>query len=283
VEGKMMFRRRKLVDALMRVLAALFAAFGVVLLFLIFLDIVLNGYRAINLDFFTQLPRPYGEEGGGVAQAIVGSLYLLALASLIGIPVGVGTAIYLAEFGRGTLARAVRFSADMIAGLPSIVVGVFVWAFMVRHIVGQYAGIAGAVALAIIMIPIIARTVEEILRLVPDSLREAALALGIPKWKTILRVVLPTASSGIATGVLLSVARAGGETAPLLLTTLGNQFFNFNLLEPVAALPVQIYTYAVGPYEDWHIKAWGASLLLVGIIALLSLATRYATRKRRFV
>ncbi len=278
----MMLSRRRLTDVLMRVLAALFAAVGIVLLLLIFIDIVINGYRAINLDFFTQLPRPYGEEGGGVAQAIVGSLYLLALASLIGVPVGVGTAIYLAEFGRGRLARMVRFSVDMIAGLPSIVVGVFVWAFLVRHVVGKYSGLAGAVALAIIMIPIITRTVEEVLRLVPDSIREAALALGIPKWKTILRVVLPTAANGIATGVLLSVARAGGETAPLLLTTLGNQFFNFNLLEPVAALPVQIYTYAVGPYEDWHIKAWGASLVLVALIAVLSLATRYATR-RRFV
>lgn len=278
-----MFRRRKVVDALMKVLATLFAGAGVALLFIILLDIVLNGFRAINLDFFTQLPKPYGEEGGGVAQAIVGSIYLLVLASLIGVPVGVGTAIYLAEFGRGRLARAVRFSVDMIAGLPSIVIGVFVWAFLVRHVVGQYSGIAGAVALAIIMIPIVTRTVEEILRLVPDSIREAALALGIPKWKTILRVVLPTASSGIATGVLLSIARAGGETAPLLLTTLGNQFFNFNLLQPVAALPVQIYTYAVGPYEDWHIKAWGASLVLVALIAILSLATRYVTRKRRFV
>ncbi len=275
--------RRKLVDVFMRLMAALFAAMGVILLLLIFFDIVVNGYRAINLDFFTQTPKPYGEEGGGIAQAIVGSLYLLLLASLIGIPVGVGTAIYLAEFGTGKLPRIVRFSVDMIAGLPSIVIGVFVWALLVRHVVGQYAGIAGAVALALIMIPIISRTVEEILRMVPDSLREASLALGIPKWKTILRVVLPTASNGIATGVLLSVARAGGETAPLLLTTLGNQFFNFNLLEPVAALPLQIYVYAVGPYEDWHIKAWGASLILVAVIGILSLATRYATRRRKYL
>lgn len=275
--------RRKLVDVFMRLMAALFAAMGVILLLLIFFDIVVNGYRAINLDFFTQTPKPYGEEGGGIAQAIVGSLYLLLLASLIGIPVGVGTAIYLAEFGTGKLPRIVRFSVDMIAGLPSIVIGVFVWALLVRHVVGQYAGIAGAVALALIMIPIISRTVEEILRMVPDSLREASLALGIPKWKTILRVVLPTASNGIATGVLLSVARAGGETAPLLLTTLGNQFFNFNLLEPVAALPLQIYVYAVGPYEDWHIKAWGASLILVAVIGILSLTTRYATRRRKYL
>ena len=182
--------------------------------------------------------------------------------------------IYLAEYGRGNLARAISFSVDLIAGLPSIAIGVFVWAWLVRNVVGQYNGLAGGVALAIIMIPILTRTVEETLRIVPDPLREASLALGIPRWKTILRVVLPTAQAGVITGVVLSLARAGGETAPLLLTALGNQFFNLDLLQPTAALPIQIYNYAVAPYEDWHTKAWGSALVLISVIGLLSLLLR---------
>jgi phosphate transport system permease protein len=175
----------------------------------------------------------------------------------------------------------VRFSLDVLAGMPSIVIGVFVWAFLVRQLVGQYSGLAGSVALAVIMIPIVTRTVEEILRLVPDSLREASLALGVPRWRTILGVVLPTARVGVITGVMLSLARAGGETAPLLLTALGNQFFSTDMLQPMASLPVQIYTYAVSPYEDWHTKAWGSALVLVAVIGILSLTTRVATRRSR--
>jgi phosphate transport system permease protein len=171
---------------------------------------------------------------------------------------------------------------DLLAGLPSIVVGVFVWATVVRHIIGQYSGLAGAVALGIIMVPIVTRTVEEILRLVPDALREASLALGVPRWKTILWVVVPTARAGVITGIVLALARAGGETAPLLLTALGNQFFNFNLLTPMAALPVQIYNYAVAPYDDWHTKAWGSALVLILVIGTLSLVARLAARGRRF-
>jgi phosphate transport system permease protein len=254
---------------------------GVVILILILGYVVVRGLPALDLAFFTERPLPYGEVGGGVAPAILGSLYMLAIACLIGIPLGVGTAIYLAEFGRGTFANLVRFIVDLLAGLPSIVVGVFVWALVVKHFVGNYSGLAGAAALAIIMIPIITRTVEEILKLVPNSLREASLALGVPMWKTILRVVLPSARAGIITGVVLSMARAGGETAPLLLTALGNQFFSLDLLQPLAALPIQIYNYAVAPYADWHTKAWGSALVLITLIGALSLLTRWATRDRR--
>jgi phosphate transport system permease protein len=272
---------RKLISALMALLVNL-CAFGAVLMLVIILGYVLvRGLPALDLAFFTERPLPYGEVGGGVAPAIIGSLYILGIACLVGIPIGVGAAIYLSEFGRGAFASLVRFVVDLLAGLPSIVVGVFVWALVVRHLVGNYSGIAGAVALAIIMVPIICRTVEEILRLVPNSLREASLALGVPMWRTILMVVLPSARAGIITGVVLSMARAGGETAPLLLTTLGNQFFNWNLTQPVAALPVQIYNYAVAPYDDWHTKAWGAALVLITIIGLLSLITRWATRSQR--
>ncbi len=262
----------------MRGLIAASTAVGVLLLFAILLYVVVRGLPALNLDFFTQRPLPYGEVGGGVAPALLGTLAMLAVASLIGVPIGIGTAIYLSEFGRGPLAWTVRFVTDLIAGLPSIVVGVFVWALMVRHVVGQYNGLAGSVALAIIMIPIVARTVEEMLRLVPDTYREASLGLGVPRWKTILAVVLPTARAGLITGVVLAMARAGGETAPLLLTALGNQFFSLDLLAPMAALPVQIYNYAVAPYDDWHTKAWGSALVLIMVISVLSLATRLSTR-----
>lgn len=243
--------------------------------------VVVRGSPALNLAFFTERPLPYGEPGGGVAPAIVGSLMMLLVAALLGIPAGLGTAIYLVEYGQGRFATAVRFAIDLIAGLPSIAVGVFVWALLVRRVIGQYSGVAGAVALAIIMIPIVARTAEEILRLVPDLLREASLALGVPRWRTILSVVLPTARAGLITGTVLALARAGGETAPLLLTALGNQFFNFNLFEPTAALPLQIYNYAVGPYDDWHTKAWGASLVLIMVIGALSLLARITVGRNK--
>jgi phosphate transport system permease protein len=272
--------RRRIVDALATALIWLSAFAAVVVLLLILGYVLFRGLPAINIAFFTERPLPYGEVGGGVAPAIIGSLEMLAVASLIGIPVGVGTAIYLAEYGRGRFALLVSFLVDLIAGLPSIVIGVFVWAWLVRNVIGQYDGLAGGVALAIIMIPIITRTVYETLRIVPDALREASLALGVPRWKTIMRVVLPTASAGIITGVVLSMARAGGETAPLLLTALGNQFFSLDLLQPIAALPIQIYNYAVAPYEDWHTKAWGSALVLIALIALLSALTRWAVSRR---
>lgn len=269
-------RRRQVVDRVATAAITACAGLAVTILVIILGYVVVRGLPALNVAFFTERPLPYGEVGGGVAPAIMGTLTMLAVAALAGVPVGIGTAIYLAEFGRGRFAALVRFVVDLIAGLPSIVVGVFVWALLVRGVVGQYNALAGSVALAIIMIPIVTRTVEEILRLVPDSLREASLALGLPRWITILRVVLPTARSGIASGVVLSLARAGGETAPLLLTALGNQFFSYDLLNPMAALPIQIYNYAVAPYDDWHTKAWGSALVLIVVIGLLSFLTRRA-------
>jgi phosphate transport system permease protein len=257
------------------------AALAVLVLLLILIHVAVNGLPALNLAFFTQRPLPPGEAGGGVLPAILGTIEMLAVAATFGVPIGMGTAIYLAEYGGSSrFARSVSFLIDLIAGLPSIVVGVFIWAWLVRHFVGHFNGFAGGVALAVIMIPIVTRTIEETLRLVPDPLREASLGLGIPRWKTILGVVLPTARAGIITGVVLSIARAGGETAPLLLTALGNQFFSLDLFQPMAALPVQIFTYARSPYADWQVKAWGAALILIVLIGALSLLSRWAVSRR---
>jgi phosphate transport system permease protein len=270
---------RRIVNMLYSGLIAGSALLGVGILFIILAYIIKNGAPALNLDFFTQRPAPLGQAGGGVAPAILGSLTMVGVGALIGIPVGVGAAIYLAEFGRGRYAYIVRFVADLLTGLPSIAVGAFVWAILVRRVFHSFNAVAGGVALAVIMIPIITRTVEEILRLVPNNLREASLALGTPTWKTIVQVVLPVARGGIVTGVVLSLARVGGETAPLLLTALGNSFFSFKLNEPMASLPVQIYTYAKSPYADSHTKAWGSSLVLILVIGSLSLLTRLLTRR----
>jgi phosphate transport system permease protein len=272
--------RRKIVDQAMFGGVVLCAALGVAVLAIILIDVALKGAPALNLAFFTERPLPLGEEGGGVAPAIIGTLMMLGVAALLGVPIGVGTAIYLAEYGRGQLAAAVSYTIDLLAGVPSIVVGVFVWAVVVRNVFGSFSGLAGGIALALIMIPIITRTVEEMLRLVPDTYREAALGLGVSRAKTIMFVVIPTAKGGIVTGIILAVARAGGETAPLVLTALGNQFFNFDLTQPMAALPLQIYSYASSPYADWHTKAWGSALVLIMVIGLLSLLTRLATRQR---
>ena len=274
--------RRKITNWIATGLVSACALAAVIALFSILGYVIFRGLPALNLDFFTQRPLPYGEVGGGVAPAILGTLTMLLVAGAIGIPVGLATAIYLSEYGKGSFARVISFTVDLLAGLPSIVVGVFVWAFLVRQFIGNYNGFAGGVALSIIMIPIVTRTVYETLRLVPDNLREASLALGVPRWKTILTVVLPTARPGLITGVVLSLARAGGETAPLLLTALGNQFFSADLLRPMASLPVQIYNYAVSPYDDWHTKAWGAALILITVIGSLSLIMRLTLASRRF-
>jgi len=271
--------RRRARERTMQALVALSAVGAAALLVIILGYVIVRGAPALNLAFFTERPLPFGVEGGGVGPALVGTVILSLLAGVIAIPIGIASAIFVTEFRSGRLAPAVRFAAELIAGLPSIVVGVFVWAFLVRGIIGHYAALAGAIALAIIMIPIVARTVEEVLRLVPQSLREAGLALGAPRWRVVLSIVVPTARAGIATAVVLAVARAAGETAPLLLTALGNLFFSTDLLKPVSALPLQIYQYAASPYDDWHTKAWGSSLVLVGVIALLSLALRLAIRR----
>jgi phosphate transport system permease protein len=274
--------RRHIVDRFMTAVLTLSALFAAGLLVLILGYVIFRGYSALNLAFFTQPPLPVGEVGGGIAPAIIGTLTMLSIAALLGVPIGLATAIYLSEYGRGRLASMIRFVIDLLAGLPSIVVGVFVWALVVRNVIGNFSGFAGAVALAIIIIPITTRTAEEIIRLVPDSLREASTALGTRRWRTILSIVLPTARAGLVTGTVLALARAGGETAPLLLTALGNQFFNFDLRQPMAALPIQIYNYAVSPYDDWHTKAWGGAFVLIMVIAIFSLLTRlFASRSMR--
>ena len=272
------FAQRRVRGVVNAGIAVALTVLAVSALFVIVGHIFLNGVGSLNLDFFTKIPKPYGETGGGIAQAILGTLAMLCLAAIIAVPIGVGTAIYIAEIGRGRFAQIVRFAIELLAELPSIVVGVFIWALLVRNITG-YSGIAGACALAVIMIPIIARSVEEILKLVPDSLREAALALGTPRWKVVLFIVIPTVLPGMFTGIMLAVARAAGETAPLLLTSLGNAFFNFDMRKPMAAMPLQIYSYAVSPYDDWHKKAWASTLVLIALVAVLSGAVKFFTRR----
>jgi phosphate transport system permease protein len=271
--------RRKYKDLLMRGLCVLSTLLAVVPLFLLLYYVTSQGISGLSLDFFTQLPKPVGETGGGMANAIVGTLMVVGIASAIGIPLGVLAGVYLAEFGTGRFSSVVRFSADVMSGIPSIVVGMFVYTLMVLT-TKHFSALAGGVALAILMLPTVSRTTEELLRLVPDSLREAALALGVPKWRTIPKVVLRTAAPGIATGVMLAIARAAGETAPLLFTAFNNRFWNEGLDKPIATLPVQIYTYAVSPYDDWHAQAWAAALVLVALVLVLNLAARLAVRQK---
>jgi phosphate transport system permease protein len=272
--------RRRIRERVIVGLLALATLASVFMLVTILSYVVVRGLPALNVDFFTQRPKPVGEIGGGVQPALVGTLVLAAISGLIAIPTGIAAAIFVVEYRSGRFATPVRFAAELISGLPSIVIGVFVWALLVRGLIGHFAALAGGVSLAVIMIPIVARTVEEVLRLVPGSLREAALALGAPKWKVILRVVLPTARAGVITAAVLALARSAGETAPLLLTALGNDFFSTDLLRPIGALPIQIYRYAVSPYDDWHTKAWGASLVLVLVIGVIGLALRVVARQR---
>ncbi len=256
------------------------AAFLVLLpLLLIFGFLVLRGASALNGAFFIQLPKPVGEPGGGMANAIVGSLILIGLASGLGLPIGILGGIYLAESRDPRLPWVVRFLADVLNGVPSIVIGIFAYTIVVLPM-RRFSALAGGVALAVIMLPIILRTTEEMLRLVPASLREAALALGIPEWKVILRVVLPTARAGIITGAMVAVARIAGETAPLLFTAFGNRFWQHGLDQPIAALPLQIFAYAISPYDDWHRQAWAGALVLIVLIFAASLVTRLATKGR---
>jgi phosphate transport system permease protein len=272
------FLRRRTGSVAAAAVAIALTVLSVSVLFVIVGHIFANGVGSLNLDFFTKIPKPYGETGGGIAQAILGTLAMLCVAGIMAIPIGVGTAIYVAEFGRGRFAEIVRFSVELLAELPSIVVGVFIWALLVRNLTG-YSGIAGACALAVIMIPIVARSVEEILKLVPDSIREAALALGTPRWKAVIFIVIPSVLPGMLTGIMLAIARAAGETAPLLLTSLGNSFFNLDMRRPMAAMPLQIYNYAVSPYDDWHRKAWASTLVLISIVAILSAAVKLYARR----
>ncbi|MBI5838085.1 MAG: phosphate ABC transporter permease PstA [Candidatus Eisenbacteria bacterium] len=271
--------RRRALNVVMTAVSFLCVLLALIPLVSVFAYILGQGAQAINLDFFLHLPKPVGEAGGGMANAIVGTLELVALACLVGLPFGILGGIFLAEYADSPLARTVRFTADVLSGVPSIVVGVFVFAMVVRPM-KSFSAIAGGVALAILMIPTVMRTTEELMRLVPGSLREAALALGVPKWRTILLVVLQNARGGIVMGIMLAIARIAGETAPLLFTALGNRFWSVTLHEPIASLPVQIFTYAISPYEDWHRQAWAGALVLVFMVLVLNVIARTAIRAR---
>jgi len=270
--------KRKLIQKVMFFLSVMSAFIGIAVLFLILGYIIYKGAGGINLDFFTELPTPVGVPGGGMSNALIGSFYLIGFASLFSIPAGILIGVYLSEFGRGPFASAVRFTSETLTGVPAIVMGIFVYSIVVIPM-GRFSAIAGAFALSLIMLPIIVRSTEELLKMVPESLREASLALGIRRWKTIIRVVLGTAKPGIVTAVMLAIARVGGEAAPLLFTAFGNSYMNWSPDGPMASLPVQLYVYAISPYEDWHQKAWAAALVLMGVVLITNIIARvYAKR-----
>jgi phosphate transport system permease protein len=271
-------RYRKLKNSLMQAMTCACAFLVLVPLGLIFFHVVRLGIGSLNWAFFTQLPKPVGETGGGMANAIVGTFELLGLAALLGVPVGVLGGIYLSEYAAARLNWAVRFGADILNGVPSIIWGMVVYAVVVRQI--GFSAWAGGIVLGMIMVPLIMRTTEEVLRLVPAGYREAALALGIAQWRTVVQIVLRTALKGVATGILLALARVAGETAPLLFTAFGNSYWNHHLSEPTAALPLQIYTYAISPYEDWRRQAWAGALVLLLLVAAISATVRALTRDR---
>ncbi|MFO7301236.1 MAG: phosphate ABC transporter permease PstA [Acidobacteriota bacterium] len=270
--------RRRLVSTVMTSLSALSVLVALVPLGLLLFFVAVQGAAAISLDFFTQTPRPVGEPGGGMGNAIVGTLILCGTAALIAVPIGVLSGMFVVEFPQSPLAPAVRFAADTLNGVPSIVVGIFVYAIAVEP-TGGFSAMAGGIALGVMMIPLITRTTEELLRLVPASLREGALALGATRGRAVLTVVLPAALPGIVTGVMLALARVAGETAPLLFTAFGNRFWSTDLTEPIGALTLQVYAYAISPYDDWHRQAWAGALVLLALVLGCSLAARAATRR----
>ncbi|HJP84755.1 MAG TPA: phosphate ABC transporter permease PstA [Gemmatimonadaceae bacterium] len=272
-------RSRHMVSGTMIGLTYIAAALATLPLLLILLHLIEKGASSLSFDFFTHMPKPVGEAGGGMANAIVGTLVLIAIAGVVGLPIGIGAGLYLAEKRTTLLAQSVRFLSDVLNGLPSIVVGIFAWEFLVKPI-GHFSAVAGGIALGTMMIPLVTRTTEEMLKVVPNSLREAALALGYQRWRTSLSVVLRTALAGIATGALVAVARVAGETAPLLFTAFGNQFWSTSLREPIAALPLQIFTYAVSPYDEWHRLAWAGALVLIAMVLVISIVARLVTRSR---
>jgi phosphate transport system permease protein len=272
--------RRRITDHFMTGVAVLTVVLVLAPLVAIFGYLVYRGLGSINWAFLTQTPKPVGETGGGMANAIVGSVLILGIASAIGVPFGIGAGIYLAEFGRNRFGSAIRFTADVLNGVPSIVIGIVAWAILVRG--RGFSALAGGVALAIMMVPTITRTTEEMLLLVPQALREAAYGLGVPRWRTTLSITLRTATSGVITGVMLAFARVAGETAPLLFTALGNTFWNVRYNQPTAALPLQIYVYANSPYDDWHRQAWAGSFVLILLIVSSVAAVRYAVRRGTF-
>ncbi len=270
--------KRKAVNLLMTSLTATCAIGATVILLLILGYIAAKGFTSISFEFLTDTPKPVGE-GGGIGNAIMGSVMMTLLASVIGLPIGIASGVYLAEYGTHWYGNTIRFVADTLIGVPSIIVGIFIYTLVVVPM-GRQSGLAGGLALAVIMIPIVARTTEEMIKLVPNSMREGALALGAPQWRVSWNIVLPAAASGIATGAMLSIARITGETAPLLFTALNSRFYNFYLDQPMSSLTVQIYNYATGPFEVEHAMAWAATLLLVGLILVINIFVRFLTRKK---
>ena len=270
---------RKALSRAMTVLTGLFAALVICALVVILGYIAVTGVRELNLSFLINDPKPVGEPGSGIANAIVGTLVLIGIASVIGLPIGILGGLYLAEFGSNRFGNAMRFLIDTLTGVPSIVVGVFVWTIMVRTL-GHFSALAGGVSLAIIMMPIVARTTEELIRLVPQSMREASLALGAPVWRMTLGVVLRAAAGGVATGAMLAIARIAGETAPLLFTALSYSYTSTDINQPIASLTYQIFYYAGSPYEQWHAMAWAATLVLVGMILTINIGVKILARQR---
>ena len=271
--------RRQITDRFFTGLAAGLSVVVIGALVAILAYLVLRGAGSLNWAFFTQIQKPVGESGGGMANGIVGSIMILVIASCMGVPLGIGAGVYLAEFGRGRLGKLVRFTADVLNGVPSIVIGMVAWGLVVvqqKH----FSAFAGGVALAIMMIPTVTRATEEMLLLVPQSVREAAFGLGIPQWRTTLSITLPSARAGILTGVMLAFARIAGETAPLLFTAFGNQFWNLSPGQPIAAMPLQIYTYALSPYDEWHRQAWAGALVLVLLIVGTTTLVRFVFLRR---
>ncbi len=273
--------RRRLTDHVMTGVAVLTVIIVLAPLIAIFGYLLYRGIGSINWAFLTQTPKPVGEEGGGMANAIVGSAFILAIASVIGVPLGIGAGIYLAEYGRNRMGNVIRFTSDVLNGVPSIVIGIVAYAIVVlsqKH----FSALAGGVALAIMMVPTIARTTEEMLLLVPQALREAAYGLGVSRWRTTLSITLRTATSGVITGIMLAFARVAGETAPLLFTAFGNQYWNLRADQPTAALPLQIFSYAISPYDEWHKQAWAGALVLIILIVSSVAAVRIAVRRGSF-
>jgi phosphate transport system permease protein len=270
---------RKVINALMCGLLFAAALAALIPLFSVFGYVFSRGASAISWDFFTQLPKPVGEDGGGMANAVVGTVTLIALASCLGVPWGMAIGIYLSEYGRGKTASLARFSVDLLASTPSIIIGMFVYVLIVMPM-KHFSALAGGIALGILMVPTVARNTEEILKLVPIHIREAGLALGLPRWKVILMIVVRGSMSSIATGIILSLARVAGETAPLLFTSFNNQYWTRAYDQPIASLPVQIYTYAISPFEDWHRKAWAGALVLVFLVFVVNLSTRLLLRRK---
>jgi phosphate transport system permease protein len=272
-------RWRNFKNTLMQTIAFLCAILVVVPLFLVLYHLIKQGFSSINFAFFTQLPKPVGESGGGMANAIVGTFILLAQAAVFGVPVGVLGGVFLSEYGSSRLNRWIRFAADVLNGVPSITWGMVVYALVVVPMHG-YSALAGGIVLGMMMIPLVMRTTEEVLQLVPGGYREAALALGIAKWRAIVQIVVRTALKGIITGILLALARVAGETAPLIFTALGNQFWTHKLTEPISAMPLQIFAYAISPYDDWHRQAWAGALVLVMFVLVINISVRLLTRDR---